>query len=373
MKPWYASLGAIILILVTLVAPLGHGTQAQQRVSVTPTAVENEIPAVLLTADVVVRAGPGAQNRRLGLLPANTIVPVSARTADGKWWQVLYPGGPDDFGWFASASAQPNSAAASVPVIGQNATVSPTTEPLAAAPAPGPCTYDAAFIGDVTVPDLTVVAPGQPVNKVWRLQNNGTCTWDAGTVLAYVGGVQMSAPPTVAVPWTPAGGTVDIGLNAVAPGQSGTQMGVWQLRQGANQLFGPQITVVVNVEAPAAPTFAAAPYTPATPVATYAPNQLYQPYQPGLASVTSTPTLPPLTIDFWSDDTSLDRDHCSTIYWDVEGAQAVYVRDDDSMHGTTGHGSSQVCPTGGGRTYTLKVVHADGTQEEKNIRISIND
>ncbi len=375
MKPWYTSV-AVIMILMALVAPLSDVTQAQQRVPVTPATGEKEVPAVLLTADVAVRAGPDGQTRRLGLLPSNTIVPVSGRTSDGKWWQVLFPGGPGDYGWFASASAQPNSTANGVPVIEQAAPVAATPEPAPAmtTPAPGTCTFDAAFVGDVTIPDFTVVAPGQPVNKVWRLQNSGTCAWDAGTILAYIGGIQMSAVSTVAVPWTPAGGTVDIGLNGVAPSQSGMQMSVWQLRNGADQFFGPQITVVVNVEAPAAPTLAAAPpTTPGAPVATYTTNQLYQPLQPNAPYGTATATLPPLTIDFWADDTHLDKDHCSAIHWDVEGAQAVYIRDDNSTHGTTGHGSSQVCPTGGGRTYTLKVVHADGSQEERDIRISINN
>jgi hypothetical protein len=371
MKPWYASVVAVVLVLVTLVLPLGHDTLAQQRVPVTPTAAAEEVPAVLLTTDVIVRAGPDNQSARLGTVPTNTIVPVNGRTPDGKWWQILFPGGPNDVGWFASTAAQPNKAAASVPVTTQNLVVAAAPKSSNSSPAAGPCTYDAAFVGDVTVPDFTVVAPGQTLNKVWRLQNSGTCAWDAATVLTYIGGIQVSASSSVAVPQTPAGGTVDLGVNAVAPGQPGAQMSVWQLRNSAGQLFGPRVTVVVNVEAPAAPTYA--PFTLGTPVATVAPNlpyQLYQSnqlYQPG-----PTPTLPALTIDFWSDDTHLDKDHCSTIHWDVEGAQGVYVRDDNSMHGTTGHGSSQVCPTGGGRTYTLRVVHADGSQEERNIRISIN-
>jgi hypothetical protein len=368
MKPWYASLVVIALVLVTLVLPSGQGVQAQQRVPAAPSGAAQEIPAVLLTADVSVHAGPDNQSARLGTLLANTIVPVNGRTPDGKWWQILYPGGPNDVGWFAAVGAQPNSAAATVPTAVQNVVAAPTPNPGASTPTAGLCAYDAAFVGDITLPDFTVVAPGQSLNKVWRLKNSGTCTWDATTVLSYIGGVQMAASPTIPVPWTPVGGTVDLSLAAVAPPGAGSFMTVWQLRNKAGELFGPRMTLVVKVEAPAAPT--SAPQQPQYTLGT--PSAPYQSPAGTSTYVTPTPTLRPLTIDFWSDDTHLDRDHCSTIHWDVEGAQGVYVKDDNSMHGTTGHGSAQVCPTGGGRTYTLKVIHADGTAEERSIRIEIN-
>lgn len=30
---------------------------------------------------------------------------------------------------------------------------------------------------DVTIPDDTVMTPGQPFSKTWRLENAGSCTW----------------------------------------------------------------------------------------------------------------------------------------------------------------------------------------------------
>ena len=33
------------------------------------------------------------------------------------------------------------------------------------------------FVADVTVPDGLPVAPGQILEKTWRLQNIGTCWW----------------------------------------------------------------------------------------------------------------------------------------------------------------------------------------------------
>jgi hypothetical protein len=379
MKPWFASIVAIVLVLTTLVSPVARPTWAQQGGTGTPAAA-----TVVLTADTAVRAWPSPSAEVLGTLRSGSTVVVSARTPEGDWWQTPYPSGPNGFGWLASQTAAPNAAAATVPQV-QIVFVTPTPGPTTAAkpavkaaetPAAQPriCVYDVAFVGDVTIPDRTLVMPGQSFYKAWRLANSGTCAWGAGVQLAFAGGSQMSGPATVPVPATIAGATIDLGLTAVAPAQPGVYTGVWQMRDPANQPFGPRITVVVMVTPPTpsapapAPTFAPAPPPQSGPVA-QPTSGLYVP--PG-GYPAPAPTLPPLTIDFYSDDTHLDRDHCSTIHWDVEGAQGVFVRDDNSMHGVPGHGSSQVCPTGGGRTYTLKVIHADGTQEERNIRISIN-
>ena len=40
------------------------------------------------------------------------------------------------------------------------------------------CVNGAEFIEDVTVPDGTVLSPGEHFRKVWRLRNTGTCTWN---------------------------------------------------------------------------------------------------------------------------------------------------------------------------------------------------
>ena len=58
------------------------------------------------------------------------------------------------------------------------------------------CTYDMRFIGDVTVPDDTVLLPGAGFVKTWRIQNSGTCPWEAGTSWIFVDGQQMNGPHT---------------------------------------------------------------------------------------------------------------------------------------------------------------------------------
>ncbi len=76
------------------------------------------------------------------------------------------------------------------------------------------------FVSDVTIPDETVISPGQSFIKTWRLRNSGSTTW-SGYNLAFVGGMQMGAPFSVSVPMTPSGATVDISVPMTAPTDRG--------------------------------------------------------------------------------------------------------------------------------------------------------
>ena len=97
----------------------------------------------------------------------------------------------------------------------------------------------AAFIGDVTYPDGSIVAPGSAFTKIWRVQNTGTCTWTTSYALVYVSGERFSAPSAVSMIGTVAPGqTVDLAVNLIAPTKSGSYIGYWKLRNSAGALFG---------------------------------------------------------------------------------------------------------------------------------------
>lgn len=97
----------------------------------------------------------------------------------------------------------------------------------------------ATFVGDVTYPDGSTVPLGGTFTKIWRLQNNGTCTWNASYALVYVSGERFSAPAAVAMPTNVGPGqTVDLAVNLTAPNQNGQYRGFWKLRNSSNVLFG---------------------------------------------------------------------------------------------------------------------------------------
>jgi hypothetical protein len=113
------------------------------------------------------------------------------------------------------------------------------------------------YVADVTIPDGTVLAPGSPFVKTWRVKNNGTCTW-TGYNLIFAAGSQMSGPAAVPIASTPPGGTVDIAVNLIAPTTPGEHKGGWRFQASNGAVFG-SLTVVIVVSAPATATPTAAP------------------------------------------------------------------------------------------------------------------
>lgn len=107
----------------------------------------------------------------------------------------------------------------------------------------GACSYRAAYLGDITVPDHSVLAPGTRFNKIWRVRNTGTCTWGPSYALdsvVNVGGTLLGAPSSVPIPTVVLpGGTLDISVPMVAPMLEGRYLSEWKLRvDGSQQLIG---------------------------------------------------------------------------------------------------------------------------------------
>lgn len=106
-------------------------------------------------------------------------------------------------------------------------------------PVPERCFDQATFIQDVTIPDNTVVMPGAPFVKTWRLQNDGACSWGSNYALVFVSGHQMGARDSMPLPGiVPPGSTVDVSVNLTAPTLAGLYRGEWKLRNDQGVLFG---------------------------------------------------------------------------------------------------------------------------------------
>jgi hypothetical protein len=104
------------------------------------------------------------------------------------------------------------------------------------------CTYRAAFLGDVSIPDNTITAPGGAFIKTWRLRNDGNCAWGPNQYvrsLVFFNGERMGAPNEVPLPMTvPPGGIVDVSINMIAPPREGTYRSEWMLLVAQGPLFG---------------------------------------------------------------------------------------------------------------------------------------
>ncbi len=94
---------------------------------------------------------------------------------------------------------------------------------------------------------------------------------------------------------------------------------------------------------------------------------------PPAPTPTPTPIATP-SIQFWADSTSINLGDCTTIRWEVENVQAVWVYPVGQPYEqfpTTGSGSRQVCPTQT-TTYELRVQLNDGTVQIRQLTITVN-
>jgi hypothetical protein len=159
------------------------------------------------------------------------------------------------------------------------ATVAPTFPPLATTTGGTPLAtqstggtnascYGMTYVSDVTIPDNTPVNPGQTFTKTWKIQNSGTCAWDAGFKFAFssgnaMGGATYTFPSAVA-----AGAVVDVSVSMTAPSTAGKAQGNWHMTTASGTPFGNEVYVLVNVGGGAAATSSGVTSTPATPSAT---------------------------------------------------------------------------------------------------------
>jgi len=120
----------------------------------------------------------------------------------------------------------------------------PSPEPsatLTLAPASQACVDSAAFVGDVTIPDNTVVASNTAFTKTWRLKNTGSCTWNNSYLVSYISGMTMSQQPgywivsrgQTVVP----GQTLDVSVGMTAPGDNGNYASYWGLKKVDGQFM----------------------------------------------------------------------------------------------------------------------------------------
>jgi hypothetical protein len=127
------------------------------------------------------------------------------------------------------------------------------------------------YISDVTIPDGTVMAPGQAFTKTWKVQNNGTCAWTTSYKLTFISGNAMGGVATAISAAVSPNQSVDISVAMTAPTTAGDYTGYWKIYNDQNQPFGTFLSVVIKVgaatntgvPATAAPTTAVPPPTEA--------------------------------------------------------------------------------------------------------------
>jgi hypothetical protein len=113
--------------------------------------------------------------------------------------------------------------------------------------APGPLCNDAVFVDDVTIPDMTVLAPGQHFRKIWEMRNTGTCKWTTSYAIGFSHGNSMGGHDTALPNEVGPGGTVDVYVDMTAPTVLDWYGGFWRLKTDTGNYFGDFVYVSIMV------------------------------------------------------------------------------------------------------------------------------
>ena len=121
------------------------------------------------------------------------------------------------------------------------------------------------YVSDVTVPDRTVMAPGQVFTKTWLLKNTGTCTWTPTYKIGFGFGVQMGGTSTPIGKTVKPGEQVQVSVVLTAPTTPGAAIGNWRMLNDGSTFFGQTVTVEINVVGATVPTSTPTETPTATP------------------------------------------------------------------------------------------------------------
>lgn len=134
--------------------------------------------------------------------------------------------------------------------VNQDLPIQPTTVSQSASREPQPatgCTWNSAFVADVSIPDKTVIHGGEGFIKTWRLKNTSTCDWPDNFELYFVSGDKMSALASTRILPAHRGDSVDVSMGFLAPRSNGDYTSIWQLRAVGGQPFGTKFYVTIKV------------------------------------------------------------------------------------------------------------------------------
>ncbi len=109
------------------------------------------------------------------------------------------------------------------------------------------CSNLLAYINDLTIPDGTIFAPGDVVDKRWVVENQGTCNWTFLYTLRLTGGEPMGANTEQSLVPALAGSQAVIRIQFTAPSEQGKYRSAWQAYTPEGIPFGDPIFVVIEV------------------------------------------------------------------------------------------------------------------------------
>jgi hypothetical protein len=123
--------------------------------------------------------------------------------------------------------------------------ISPTPEPPSPTP---PCTDSLKYLEDLNYPDGSIVSAGQTLEKQWRVENNGSCNWDARYRLKLMEGFPpLGASGEQALYPALAGTSATLIVKFTIPLEAGTYRTAWQAYGPDGAAFGDAVYMEIIV------------------------------------------------------------------------------------------------------------------------------
>lgn len=104
------------------------------------------------------------------------------------------------------------------------------------------------YTTDITIPDGTVMSPGQEFVKTWEIKNTGSCVWSDQYKLYYVFGEKMSGVPQPLPNMIEAGQEIEVSVSFKAPDKAGEYVSAWQMANAKGIPLGKFLYVKILVK-----------------------------------------------------------------------------------------------------------------------------
>jgi len=113
--------------------------------------------------------------------------------------------------------------------------------------APTSTCYGMAFVPGVNIPDNTTMNPGASFTKTWSVRNSGSCAWESGFKLAFIGGEVIGGSSLTLGRTVNSGAEVELSVDLTAPASAGTFLGNWRMATANGIFFGDEVYVLIIV------------------------------------------------------------------------------------------------------------------------------
>jgi len=109
------------------------------------------------------------------------------------------------------------------------------------------CSNNLEFLDDLTIPDGTIVSPGDTLDKQWQVKNSGTCNWDSKYHIRLVAGNDLGVDHEKALFPARSGKNADVRIEFSAPDDPGIYRSAWQAFDPDDQPFGDAFYIEIVV------------------------------------------------------------------------------------------------------------------------------